>query len=196
VSFDAAAYYMRVRDALVPFQLAEVAGRDFFRNAGRTRHRGLELTASAPLTGNLQLTTSYTYTDLVFDNDGSDTLHFEGNLVPGVPPHHWVLRPTLRTAYVAAEPEVEVTSGYFADDANSQEAENPGVTVINLRIRAARPIGRTRLIPFAALNNLTDRRYSSSVVINAAGARYFEPAPGRNFFVGVTLRAAGTQAGP
>jgi len=39
LSFDAALYHMRVRDALVPFQLAEVPGRDFFRNAGRTRRR-------------------------------------------------------------------------------------------------------------------------------------------------------------
>jgi hypothetical protein len=46
----------------------------------------------------------------------------------------------------------------------------------NLRLRAARPIGGTRVIPFAPLNNVTNRRDSSSVVINAAGARYFEPA--------------------
>jgi hypothetical protein len=66
----------------------------------------------------------------------------------------------------------------------------------NLRLRAARPIGGTRVIPFAALNNMTNRRDNSSVVINAAGARYFEPAPGRNFFVGIALRAAGKQARP
>jgi iron complex outermembrane receptor protein len=35
------------------------------------------------------------------------------------------------------------------------------------------------------LNNLLDERYFSSVVINAAGARYFEPAPGRNIYLGV-----------
>lgn len=196
VSFDAALYHMRVRDALVPFQLAEVPGRDFFRNAGRTRHRGLELTATTALTRNLQMTTSYTYSHLIFDNDGSDTLQFEGNRVPGVAPHHLLLRPGLRTRHVVVEPEAELTSSYYADDANSRQARNKGVTIINMRMRAARPIGATRLVPFAALNNLTDRRYSSSVVINAAGARFFEPAPGRNLFVGVTLRAAGTPASP
>ena len=80
-----------------------------------------------------------------------------------------MIRSVLRTRHLVAGPEAELTSSYFADDANSQEAENKGVAILNLRVRAARPVGRTRLIPFAAANNLTGRRYSSWVVINAAG---------------------------
>jgi hypothetical protein len=29
------------------------------------------------------------------------------------------------------------------------------------------------------------RTYNASVVVNAAGGRYFEPGPGRTFFVGL-----------
>ncbi|MGQ0563147.1 MAG: TonB-dependent receptor family protein [Gemmatimonadota bacterium] len=188
VALDASIYQIRIQDAIVPFQVAQVEGRDFFRNAGRTRHRGIELTTTAGLTPALQFTASYTFSDFVFLDDGIDAVSNEGNRLPGVAPHHLIVRPVLRTRAVVIEPELEITSRYYADDANSEAARNPGATVVNLRVRAARPIGRTGLTPFAAINNLTDERYSGSVVVNAAGARYFEPAPGRNFFFGLAIR--------
>jgi iron complex outermembrane receptor protein len=96
---------------------------------------------------------------------------------------------------VVAEAEAEFTSSYFADDANTMAARNDGATVVNLRVRSTREFGRTGLAPFAAINNVTNRRYNGSVVINAAGARYFEPAPGRNFFVGLGIRLARERGG-
>jgi iron complex outermembrane receptor protein len=41
--------------------------------------------------------------------------------------------------------------------------------------------------PFLGVQNALDREYVGSVVINAAGGRYYEPAPGRNAYVGVAL---------
>ena len=42
--------------------------------------------------------------------------------------------------------------------------------------------GGAPVAPFVAANNLFDRRYVSSVVINATRGRYYEPAPGRNVY--------------
>jgi iron complex outermembrane receptor protein len=86
------------------------------------------------------------------------------------------------------EPEVEHTSSYFADDANSPKSLNAAATVVNLRGRLTRPWAR-RLSPFIAVDNAFNTRYDSSVVINAAGGRYFEPAPGRNFYLGMSVFA-------
>ncbi|MGQ0815566.1 MAG: TonB-dependent receptor family protein [Gemmatimonadota bacterium] len=191
VWLDAAVYHMRIKNAIVPFQVAQVEGRAFFRNAGRTRHRGLELAAKVRITPRSNLTTSYTFSDFVFIDDGIDAVGNEGNQLPGVPAHHLVIRPSLFTRHVTFEPETELISSYFADDANSEAARNNAATIVNVRVRASRPIGKTRLTPFAAINNLTDERYNSSVVINAAGGRYFEPAPGRNFHIGLGARIAG-----
>jgi iron complex outermembrane receptor protein len=47
----------------------------------------------------------------------------------------------------------------------------------------------THLAPFVAVQNVFNRRYVGSVVINAAAGRYYEPAPGRNLMVGLTLGA-------
>jgi len=36
------------------------------------------------------------------------------------------------------------------------------------------------------VDNLLDRRYAGSVIVNEGNARYFEPAPGRNWTVGMS----------
>jgi len=43
---------------------------------------------------------------------------------------------------------------------------------------------------FAGIDNLFDRRYAGSVIVNDSNGRFFEPAPGRTYFVGVELRHA------
>jgi iron complex outermembrane receptor protein len=41
---------------------------------------------------------------------------------------------------------------------------------------------------FLRLENLLDRQYVGSVIVNEANGRYFEPAPGRSVFAGIDLR--------
>ena len=43
---------------------------------------------------------------------------------------------------------------------------------------------RWELTGFARVDNLFDRRYIGSVIVNEGNARYFEPAPGRNWTIG------------
>ncbi|MGE5812519.1 MAG: TonB-denpendent receptor, partial [Ignavibacteria bacterium] len=40
---------------------------------------------------------------------------------------------------------------------------------------------------FLGMNNIFDKKYNGSVVQNAAGERFFEPAPGRNWLAGVRV---------
>src|SRR5690606_3173984 len=40
---------------------------------------------------------------------------------------------------------------------------------------------------FARIDNITDRRYVGSLIVNAGQGRYFEPAPGRNWSAGLGL---------
>jgi iron complex outermembrane recepter protein len=42
---------------------------------------------------------------------------------------------------------------------------------------------------FLGVSNLLDRDYNASVVINAAGRRFFEPAPGRRIYAGIDVHA-------
>jgi iron complex outermembrane receptor protein len=45
------------------------------------------------------------------------------------------------------------------------------------------------LAPFIGINNLFNHQYVSSVVINAARGRFYEPAPGRNVYLGISIGA-------
>ena len=49
-------------------------------------------------------------------------------------------------------------------------------------------LGRFAITPFAGVNNLFDREYNGNVRINAARDRYFEPAPDRNVYGGLSFR--------
>ncbi len=50
-------------------------------------------------------------------------------------------------------------------------------------------VGGARVAPFIGINNVFNRLYVGSVVINAARGRYYEPAPGRNVYLGFSFGA-------
>lgn len=189
VRYEFAVFQMAVRDALVPFQVAQVEGRDFFRNSGETRHRGVEFAATAAFTTWATLTGSYAYSRFTFVDDGLPEENFEGNVLPGVPPHHALVRVRVQPhSRIAVELEHEWTAAFHTTDANLDAAKNPAANVLDARAEWDLSVGPTRFQPFVGVNNLLDERYNSSVVINAAGARYFEPAPGRNLYLGARVR--------
>lgn len=188
-SYEVALYRASIRNTLVPFQVEDVEAREFFRNAGRSRHQGFE--AGLRYVADLfDLNIAATITDFRFTDDGDVTSAFEDNRVPGVAPFHLFAGVALQPyESISIDTEFEHTSSYYADDANT--AENPAANVITLRVSADTRIGGARVTPFLALNNALDEQYYSSVVVNAFGARYFEPAPGRSFHIGLSVATGG-----
>ena len=184
--YELVGFHMKVDDALVPFQVAGVEGREFFRNAGETKQRGLEAALGVTPVRWLSIDAAYTRSDFTFVDDGNAANAFEGNEIPGVAPDHLFGRVRIRPhRAVTVELEHEYTSEFFTDDANLNRNSSAAITDARLILEA--DYNDLRITPFIALNNLSDERYNSSVVINAAGARYFEPAPGRNLYLGVSL---------
>lgn len=184
---EAAAYRMSVRGTLVPFQVEGAEGREFFRNAGRTRHVGGEIGLTLAPSERWTLNAAWTYSDFTFVDDGRPADDFEGNELPGVPPHR--LAASVRHRPFGAlwlEAEVEHTARMYGDDANA--AENPAFTVVDLRAALTHAAGGVTVEPFVAVQNVFDERYNGSLVVNAFGGRYYEPAPGRNFLLGLALR--------
>lgn len=195
VAGEVVAYSMTVRDALVPFQVAGVPGREFFRNAGRTRHKGLELGLSLDMGNGLSGGVSYALTHVVFLDDGLDAADYEGNRVPGIPPHRLTASVTHASERAFLSLDAVAVARYWADDANT--AANPpdgssapwdGFVTLDLRGGTAFDLAGARIAPFVGIRNLLDERYAASVVVNAFGGRYYEPAPGRNLYVGLEVR--------
>nr|WP_312028380.1 TonB-dependent receptor [Aquabacterium sp. J223] len=72
------------------------------------------------------------------------------------------------------------------NDSGSDAAAGHTVVALHAGYTVQRP-GWT-LRAFGRVDNLLDRRYAGSVIVNEGNGRYFEPAPGRTLFVGLDGR--------
>jgi iron complex outermembrane receptor protein len=75
-----------------------------------------------------------------------------------------------------------------ANDVNRAWAA--GYALVDARASAgAWRVGELAVAPFLGVTNVLDARYVTSVTVNAAGARYFEPGAGRTIYLGTDLAA-------
>ena len=72
------------------------------------------------------------------------------------------------------------------DDVNSDYAD--GYTIANLALGFAQRAGTWHLSEFVRIDNLADKQYIGSVIVNESNKRFFEPAPGRNSMIGVQAK--------
>lgn len=183
-----AGYAGRIRDAIVQYR--EVGGRAYFRNAGRLHNNGFEAGLSLlPLPG-IALHAAYTYTHYRFANyrvvNGATVDTLDGKRLPGVPAHYLRLDVSVAPApglWLAVEHRM--SSAVYADDDNLLKARGWGAGVTSLRASWRTSAGHLLLAPYAGVDNLFDRAYVSSVVVNGFGGRVFEPAPGRTMYLGI-----------
>jgi iron complex outermembrane receptor protein len=172
---------------------AATGGRTTFRNAGKTRRRGVELAWDGELPYGLAAHAAYTYLDAEFATGyvvaGTPPVVVPaGAKLPGVPKQTaygelaWT-PPAARWFTTAVE--VQYVDRIFVNDRNSDAA--PAYTVVNLRAGVAHAWDRLRLSAFARVNNVADRNYVGSVIVGDTNSRFFEPAPGRNWFAGASV---------
>ncbi len=178
-SASATAFQVRTRDELTVS--ANSGGRSVFANSGPTRRRGVELAYAAKLAPRWHVETSATW----IDAENLDT----GLRIPGIARASGFaeLRWTPREDFDLLI-DARGASRVYADDAN--DALAPGHARVDLgadrrwRTRAGTVRG------FARLENVLDRDIVGSVIVNEANARYFEPSPGRQWVLGVSLETA------
>lgn len=192
LNYSLALFQADVRDELIPYQVPPPAapGRVFYKNAGHSRHRGVELGTNLELMSGLNLIAAWTYSDFVYTSYTSGAHVLDGRAIPGIPQHwlHLLLRARPALARGAwAELEETHSSGYVVDDTLNTRTSPWSTTNVRLGWDGSR--GRLSARPFVGFNNLFNEVYVSSVVINAAQGRYYEPAPGRNIYVGFSLGA-------
>ncbi|HMA90085.1 MAG TPA: TonB-dependent receptor [Burkholderiales bacterium] len=166
-------------------------GRATYVNAGRTHRSGAELGASATLPYDIRASLAWTLLDATFEDTfttpASGTVA-AGNVLPGVPRNsvygalRWRHVPTGFNVLL----EAQYRSRIAADDANTQFAD--GYAIANLALGFVQRAGGWQLSEFARVDNMFDKAYVGSVIVNEANQRYFEPAPGRAYMVGVQAR--------
>ncbi len=191
--YEVSLFEVAITDAIV--QYYETAGRGYFRNAGRVRNRGLEFGLTARATRWLALRSAVTLSDYRFleyvvpinNTPALDTL--DGNRVAGVPGRAWRIGALATLGEFTADVEHAVQSPLWADDRHRTRVPGWDNGVTNLRATWHRTIGALRVEPFAALQNAFDSKYIGAVTLNGAVDRVFEPAPGRNWYLGIEIAA-------
>lgn len=161
-------------------------GRNTFVNAAETRREGAELAAQYVFSRSFDVGVAYTYTKARFEDFVNFAgMDLSGYRLPGVPEHslyadvRWDLGNGFSTGL-----EGRITGKVYVDDANSDFADR--YTTLNWHAGLRRELGDWMLNGFVRVDNLTDEDYIGSVVVNGANDRFFEPAPGRTFYVGLT----------
>jgi iron complex outermembrane receptor protein len=75
----------------------------------------------------------------------------------------------------------------YPDDANLAQPA-PGYAILNARVQTHQQFGGWSVKEFARLNNLLDRTYVGSLIVGESNQRYYEPAPGRNWVIGLSAQ--------
>jgi iron complex outermembrane receptor protein len=199
VRADLAAFYIKTRDELAVLQNS--AGRAVDQNIGETTRRGLELDTEANFAGGLSGRLVYTYIRAVVQQPYFTCVTTPCNpLAPGPPPPSYQLVPagsylpalarnalyagvTWRYAPLGFSTTLDTVgrSRIYVNDRNSDAAD--GYWVVNLRAGFEQETAHWRFTEFARLDNLTDRAYVGTVIVNETNSRFFEPAPGRTAFI-------------
>ena len=185
---NAALYDVETEDEIVVD--TNVGGRSTYKNAGKTRRRGIELGAGATLPFGIEGSLAWTVlnTSILDGYTSSSGNVAAGNVLPGVP--RASLYGELRWRHVpsgfSAVLEAQHRSRIAVNDINSDFAD--GYTVANLALGFAQRANGWQLSEFVRVDNLADRQYIGSVIVNASNTAYFEPAPGRNSTIGMQAK--------
>jgi iron complex outermembrane recepter protein len=189
------AAYFQARTANELVVLSNSGGRSTFQNAGATRRNGLEASLAGHWGQGWSTYLAATYLDATYSRGFLTCLAAPcvapttpipaGNRIPGVARAllfaevAWAHRPWgLETAL-----EWRQVGKIFVDDQNSDAAPRAGVFA--LRAALSQKIGRWSISEFARIDNLAGKRYVGSVIVNEANRRFFEPAPGRTWMLGL-----------
>lgn len=172
IKADVALFRAVVLDELVPFDVPNQPGRRAFRNAGRTTRTGAEASVRAQWT-HADVGAAYTRSHFRFDRYDVGAVSYAGKAIPGVPEQYLQAFGTVRRSALWSSAELTAASSASANDAGTVHAA--GYAVWNWRLGAEATVGAVRVHPTVGIENLFDRRYASSLVINATRNRYFEP---------------------
>jgi iron complex outermembrane receptor protein len=176
--------------------LSNTGGRSTFQNAGRSLRQGLEVSADGRW-GGISLTSALTLMDATYTDSfrtcttspcATPTLAIPaGNRIPGIPGRQLFLQLAWepKTLPGVITMDIRHMGQINANDTNSESAE--AYTTINMGAQFQQTSGAWQLKEFIRIDNVANRVYAGSVIVNEGNGRYFEPAAGRSAFVGVEI---------
>lgn len=191
-----AAFASRTHDELVV--ASNTGGRSTYANAATSDRRGWELSAHGPLSDRWHYALAYSALSARYRDGFStcrappctqpDTRVPAGNRIPATAPQAaWAELRFAPHEGLEVFAQVQAVGRLYADDANTAFAA--GHAALDLGVERSWHRGPADVQAFARVDNLLNRHAIDSVIVNDANGRYFEPAPGRGWWIGVSVQA-------
>jgi iron complex outermembrane recepter protein len=189
---DVAAFYIDTRHELAVE--ANSGGRAVYENIAETRRRGAELSMAAGWAQGFEARLAYTYIRAVTAAPYQSCAGLPcvavtiptGSRLPAVPANSVYGGVTWRAATTGFSATVETIgrAQIAVDDRNSDAAAAYWTT--NAHAGLTQNGNDWRLEEALRIDNIANRHYVDSVIVNESNGRYFEPDPGRTAYVQVT----------
>jgi iron complex outermembrane receptor protein len=185
-------FYFKLNNALV--QRRDAGGADFFINAGDSKQKGIEFHGDysknyfGPVVRKFNLRTDFTYNHFRYGNFVKGNDNFSGKTLPSVPATMLSLLANVYAyngLYLYAS--YYNVSSIFLNDANTAKADPYHLLGCQLGW-LKKEKGPYRIKVYAGADNLLNEKYSLGNDINAAGGRYYNAAPKRNYYIGISVQ--------
>ena len=183
---EVSVYQIDLKDEWIAYGLEAFPGRTFYKNAGVSRRNGLEVFTHFFPEGKVSAIMSLTLANHTFKEYLSGSQNYSGNWVPGFSPFQ--LFTEVRTQWNKSlffSANMRSMGKQFVNDSNTISV--PGYLLIGARCQYILPVKSSGIEIFGGVNNLLNVDYFSNIRINAAANRFFEPASGRTFYLGLRL---------
>lgn len=165
---------------------ASANGRSVYSNANDTKRTGAELSIDSQFSNNISTYIAYTLLNAKYDSS-SGTIP-SGNKIPGTYKTQlygeiaWKYEPLgFNTAL-----EARHNSKVYVNDANDDAA--PSYTLFNLRAGFKQRVANWDFSEYVRIENMFDKEYIGAVRVNDTNLRFFEPAAGRNYLLGLSAQ--------
>ena len=182
LTLEAIAYVISSENEILPYELEQFPGKNFYQNVGSTSRYGLELNSQLSFKGG-RINLSYTLSKNKFEDFIIDNNNLADNLIPGIPSQML----DLDLIFKLSRGRSLIISNRLIGERYADNANQTLVSSYNLlNIKYSKEIFKKSEI-FLGVNNAFNQEYFDNIRINAFGKRYYEPAPKRNFYFGINL---------
>ena len=182
LTLEAIAYAISSENEILPYELEQFPGKNFYQNVGSTSRYGIELNSQLSFKGG-RINLSYTLSKNKFEDFIIDNNNLADNLIPGIPSQML----DLELIFKLSRGRSLIISNRLIGERYADNANETLISSYNLlNIKYSKEVFSNSEI-FLGVNNTFNQEYFDNIRINAFGKRYYEPAPKRNFYFGVNF---------
>ena len=190
---DAALFRIKTENEIVTS--LSVGGRTAFTNASETLREGLELSARHAFNSNWRTQVTATVMSAKYASGTA----LAGKLLPGIPQKQlfasvsWAENSFQSSSKKplqgkAANFDWIARSSMWANDVNDPSGSAAGYGLLNARLKQGFEWRQANFETYFGIDNLTNKKAVSSLIINQSSRQYFEPLLPRNWVIGFATK--------